>query len=330
MKKKVTCVSVLGIFLSILFVCPVFSAPYVIKLGHVAAPTAPYGMAADEVAKAVKELTNGEVEVQVFPSSQLGGQSDLLQGVIMGTIDVILSSSAALTQFAPKVQLIDLPFIFRDRAHVYGVLDDPEIAADLYSEIPAIGKYICTWENGMRQLMNGKVAIKSPEDAKGLKMRSMESSLYMEMFKAIGTNPTPMAYGELYTALQQGVVDGCDQTTPQVLFDRLYEVQKYLTITNHSYSPEIVIVSQHTYKRVPAEYMEILEEQLIKFKDWNREIYTTDEEKYIQELTAKGMEVIRLTPAERQQFVNVMHPVWALFEDAIGKDLIQKVIDFGK
>ena len=306
------------------------AAKYVIKLGVVAAPTAPYSMGAVEVSKAMKELTNGEVDVQVFPSGQLGNQSDLVQGVVMGTVDIVMSSSAALTQFAPKVQLIDMPFIFRDRAHIYGALDDPEIAAELFSQLKSVGRYICTWENGIRQLVNSKRPIRKPEDAKGLKMRSMESAIYIEMFKAIGANPTPMAYGELFTALQQGTVDGSDQTTNLLLFDRFYEVQKYLTMTNHSYSPEIVIVSEHTYKRVPAEYMKLLEEQLIKFKDWNRKVCTDEEENYIKELEKLGMEVIKLTPEEYEGFKAVMLPVWSKFEDRVGKDLINKVVNFGK
>ena len=330
-RSKTFSLFVAAAVLSLGIVSPAMAAAkYVIKLGVVAAPTAPYSMGAVEVSKAMKELTNGEVDVQVFPSGQLGNQSDLVQGVVMGTVDIVMSSSAALTQFAPKVQLIDMPFIFRDRAHIYGALDDPEIAAELFSQLKSVGRYICTWENGIRQLVNSKRPIRKPEDAKGLKMRSMESAIYIEMFKAIGANPTPMAYGELFTALQQGTVDGSDQTTNLLLFDRFYEVQKYLTMTNHSYSPEIVIVSEHTYKRVPAEYMKLLEEQLIKFKDWNRKVCTDEEENYIKELEKLGMEVIKLTPEEYEGFKAVMLPVWSKFEDRVGKDLINKVVNFGK
>ena len=329
-KSKTLFVSTLMAILSLLVVFPVSAAEFVIKLGHVAAPTAPYAMAAEEFAKAVKELTKGAVDVQVFPSGQLGNQSDLIQGVVMGTVDIVLSSSAALTQFAPKVQIIDMPFIFRDRAHIYGAIDDPEIAAEMFGELKSVGRYVCTWENGNRQLMNGKLSIRKPSDAKGLKMRTLESPIYIEMFKAIGANPTPMAYGELFTALQQKTVDGCDQTTNLVLFDRFYEVQKYLTLTNHSYSPEIVLVSESTYKRIPAEYMKTVEEQLIKYKTWNREMCTANEENYLKELEAKGMEITRLNSEEQQAFKDAMLPVWALFEGKIGKEFIQKVTDFKK
>lgn len=306
------------------------AAKYVIKAGIVAAPTAPYSMAAVEVSKAVKELTKDEVDLQVFPSGQLGNQSDLVQGVVMGTVDIVFSSSAALTQFAPKVQLIDMPFIFRDRAHIYGALDDPKIAADMFGQLKSVGRYICTWENGIRQLVNAKNEIRKPADSKGLKMRTMESNIYIEMFKAIGANPTPMAYGELFTALQQKTVDGCDQTTNLVLFDRFYEVQKYLTLTNHSYSPEIVVISESTYKRVPAEYMKIVEEQLIKFKDWNRKMCTENEENYLKELEKLGMVITRLTPEEHEAFKTAMLPVWAKFEDKVGKDLLERVVNYGK
>lgn len=330
-RSRKICLLIAGLALSIAAVSPAMAAAkYVIKAGIIAAPTAPYTMGAVEVSKAVKELTNGEVDFQVFPSGQLGNQSDLVQGVVMGTVDVVFSSSAALTQFAPKVQVIDMPFIFRDRAHIYGALDDPEIAAEMFSQLKSVGRYICTWENGIRQLMNGKRAIRKPEDSKGLKMRTMESNIYIEMFKAIGVNPTPMAYGELFTALQQGTVDGCDQTTNLVLFDRFYEVQKHLTLTNHSYSPEIVVISESTYKRVPAEYMKIVEEQLIKFKDWNRKVCTDNEENYLKELEKLGMEIVRLTPEEHEAFKKAMLPVWAKFEDKVGKKLIDMVANYGK
>lgn len=329
-RSKKICLLFTALVLSFAVASPAMAAKYVIKAGIIAAPTAPYTMAAMEVSKAVKELTKGEVDFQVFPSSQLGGQSDLVQGVVMGTVDVVFSSSAALTQFAPKVQVIDMPFIFRDRAHTYGALDDPKIAAEMFGQLKSVGRYICTWENGIRQLMNGKRPIRKPEDAKGLKMRTMESNIYIEMFKAIGANPTPMAYGELFTALQQKTVDGCDQTTNLVLFDRFYEVQKFLTLTNHSYSPEIVVISESTYKRVPAEYMKIVEEQLIKFKDWNRKMCTENEDNYVKELEKLGMEVVKLTPEEHEAFKTAMLPLWAKFEDKVGKNLIEMVVNFGK
>ncbi|GAI05652.1 unnamed protein product, partial [marine sediment metagenome] len=189
-------------------------------------PTKPYAIAGEYFAELVKEKTNGEVEIQVFPSSQLGNQRDLIEGLIFGTLDLTLTSTAVLGNFLPKIAIFDLPFLFRDVKHAYKALDS--IGMEIGKELEPKGiKLLAFFENGVRHLTNNVRPVRAPEDMKGLKIRVMEQKIYIEMMKALGANPTPMAFGELFTALQQGTVDGQENPVSHIWTKRFFEVQKY-------------------------------------------------------------------------------------------------------
>ena len=163
-----------------------------LKLGHIAEPENPYGQGADHFSNLVKERTKGEVIIQVYPSSQLGNQRDLVEGLTFGTVDMTLTGTAVLGNFIPEVAVFDLPFIFRDIPHAYKALDT--VGMDLCKKGEGRGMItLAIWENGVRHMTNNKRPIKTPEDMKGLKMRVMEQPVYIEMMKALGASPTPMA-----------------------------------------------------------------------------------------------------------------------------------------
>lgn len=299
---------------------------YTLKLGHVANTTNPYAMAADRFAQLVKERTNGNVEIQVYPSSQLGDQRDLLEGLQLGTIDIVLTSSAVLAQFAPKVQVIDLPYLFRDSQHVYKVLDGP-LAKDIFTGLDKVGmENISSWENGFRHLTNSRNPITKPEDMKGLKIRVMENKVYIEMMKALGANPTPMAMGEVFTALQQKTVDAQENPISQIFASRFYEVQKYLTLDGHTYSPELVVFSTKTISKLPKDYMDTIRKTADEVRDWERKKMADDEAKMLDTCKQSGMQVTTLTPEQQKSFADAMKPVWGQFESIVGKDLIDKIV----
>lgn len=298
-----------------------------LKLGHVAPTDEPYHQAAEKFAELVKKNTGGAVEIQIFPNSLLGGQRELLEGLQLGSVDITLTTAAVLSSFLPKTQVIELPFMFRDSEHVYKVVDGP-LAKEIYSgDEKKKMKVIDTWENGFRNITNNVRPIVTPDDMKGVKIRVMENKMYIEMFKALGANPTPMARGELFTGLQTKVVDGQENPLGQIYTSRFYEVQKYATLSGHTYSPEAVVFSLASWKKIPAKYQEEILKASAEAKKFNRELSAKMDKEYVGKLEEKGMTVTRLTPQQIASFQEKMMPVWDLFADKIGKDLIQKIKD---
>ena len=188
-------------------------------------------------------------------------------------------------------------------------------------------KVIDTWENGFRNITNNVRPIEKPEDMKGVKIRVMENKMYIEMFKALGANPTPMARGELFTGLQTKVVDGQENPLGQIYTSRFYEVQKYATLSGHTYSPEVVVFSLATWKKIPAKYQEEILKASAEAKKFNRDLSAKMDKEYVGKLKEKGMTVTALTAQQIVPFQEKMMPVWDLFADKIGKDLIQKIKD---
>lgn len=298
-----------------------------LKLGHVAPTDEPYHQAAEKFAELVNKNTGGAVQIQIFPNSLLGGQRELLEGLQLGSVDITLTTAAVLSSFLPKTQVIELPFMFRDREHVYKVVDGP-LAKEIYDgDEKKKMKVIDTWENGFRNITNNVRPIEKPEDMKGVKIRVMENKMYIEMFKALGANPTPMARGELFTGLQTKVIDGQENPLGQIYTSRFYEVQKYATLSGHTYSPEVVVFSLATWKKIPAKFQEEILKASAEARKFNRELSAKMDKEYVGKLKEKGMTVTALTAQQIVPFQEKMMPVWDLFADKIGKDLIQKIKD---
>ena len=298
-----------------------------LKLGHVAPTDEPYHKAAEKFAELVNKNTGGEVQVQIFPNSLLGGQRELLEGLQLGSVDITLTTAAVLSSFLPKTMVIELPFMFRDREHVYKVVDGP-LAKEIYAgDEQKKMKIIDTWENGFRNITNNVRPIEKPEDMKGVKIRVMENKMYIEMFKALGASPTPMARGELFSGLQTKVIDGQENPLGQIYTSRFYEVQKYATLSGHTYSPEVVVFSLATWKKIPAKYQEEILKASAEARKFNRELSAKMDKEYVGKLREKGMTVTVLTAQQIMPFQEKMMPVWDMFADKIGKDLIQKIKD---
>lgn len=299
----------------------------VLKLGHVANLEQPYHLAAELFAKNVYERTNGEVEIQVFPNSQLGGQRELLEGLQLGTVDIAMTSSAVLGNFIPTAQVIDLPFMFRDSEHVYKVVDGP-LADEIYAGAEQQGfKIISTWENGFRNIGNNVRPVKTPEDLNGIKLRVFESQLYVDMFELLGALPTPMAMSEVFTALQQKTIDGVENAVVQMYASKYQEVLKYLTITEHTYNPQIVIFSLDKWDKISEENQKIIMEAAVESRDYNRSLAAEKTGEYLEKMQEAGVEVTELTAQERDAFKEKMLPVWEQYYDIVGKDLIDKIVN---
>ncbi|MGE4296897.1 MAG: DctP family TRAP transporter solute-binding subunit [Desulfovibrionaceae bacterium] len=313
---------VVAALLALCLSAPAFAGNVVIKLGHIAEPVHPYGKGADYFANLVKEKTKGEVDVRVFPSSQLGGQKDLIEGLIFGTIDMALVGTAVLGQFQPQISLFDLPFLFKDRAHAYKSLDT--VGMDLGKPMEAKGiKLLGYMENGIRHLTNNVREVKTPADMKGLKIRVMTNKIYIEMMKALGASPTPMAFGELYSAMQQGTVDGQENPSAHIWTKRFFEVQKYASLTAHAYAPEPVVISMITWAKLTPAQRTAIQEAANEAVAWQRKLSEEQDSEYWDKIKATGK--ITVTEVDRAPFIAATKPVYDMFADQVGADNIKRI-----
>jgi tripartite ATP-independent transporter DctP family solute receptor len=294
----------------------------VIKLGHIADPSHPYAMGADEFARLVAEKSGGMIEVKVFPSSQLGGQKELIEGITYGSIDMALVGTAVLGQFQPQISLFDMPFLFRDRDHAYKSLDT--VGMKLGEELEKNGiKLLGYMENGIRHLTNDRREVTSPADMKGLKIRVMTNKIYIAMMKSLGASPTPMAFGELYSAMQQGVVDGQENPSAHIWTSRFFEVQQYASKTAHAYAPEPVLISMATWKKLPVDAQDIIVESAKEAIAWQRQLSTDQDNEFWDKIIATGK--MKVSEVDRQPFVDATNPVYAEFGKMVGQANIDAV-----
>ncbi len=312
----------LAVVLTLVLAVPAFAGPVVLKLGHIAEPVHPYGQGADKFAELVKQKSNGEIEVRVFPSSQLGGQKDLIEGLIYGTVDMALTGTAVLGQFQPQISIFDLPFLFQDREHAYKSLDT--VGMELGKPLEAKGiKLLGYMENGIRHLTNNVRPVKSPEDMKDLKIRVMTNKIYIEMMKAMGASPTPIAFAELYSAMQQGTVDGQENPSAHIWTKRFFEVQKYASLTAHAYAPEPMLISMVSWGKLSPEQQKIVQEAAKEAVDWQRKISEDKDSEFWDKIKGTGkMEVIEV---DRVPFEKATLPVYEKFADVVGQDNIDKI-----
>ncbi|MFZ7101085.1 MAG: TRAP transporter substrate-binding protein [Peptococcaceae bacterium] len=299
----------------------------VLKIAHTLVADHPYQLGLVEFGRLLKERTNGKYAVEVYPSAQLGSEREAIEGVQMGTIDLTLVSTAPLAGFSDAFLVTDLPFIFTSREHAYEVLDG-EIGQDMFSKLDGTGLVgLSYWENGFRNVTNSKLPIVHPEDMKGIKVRTMENQIHMDSFREIGADPTPMAFGELFTALQQKTVDGQENPLPIISTSKFFEVQDYLAMTGHFYAPAPLLISQTLWDNLSDDEKDIFQQTANDARDFERQIILDMDNKLLDELKAAGMEV---TEPDKAEWQAAMAPVYEKWQDKIGKDLIEQVQAAGK
>jgi len=297
---------------------------YTIKLAYVVPETQSTHIAARDVFKKyVEEKSNGRIKVELYPNGQLGGDRQAIEAVQLGTIQMTIPAAAVLSGFEPKFQVFDLPYLFKSKEVAYKALDG-ELGQKLNEMLLKTGlRNLAYGENGFRHITNNRGPIEKPEDLKGLKIRTMENPVHMATFKALGANPTPMSFGELYTALQQGTVDAQENPIPLVYTAKFYEVQDYYTLDGHVYAATVVLINDDFYKSLPEDLQKIVKEGAEKFRDEQRKINTQQEEEMLGLLKKEGMKINELTPEQKQKFIEATLPVYDQFKDELGEDLIE-------
>jgi tripartite ATP-independent periplasmic transporter solute receptor, DctP family len=285
-----------------------------------------YGVAIDTFAAEIEKRTNGRYKIQNFYASALGNEREAIEAVQLGTLDMAMSSTGPVPNFVPELAILDIPFLFRDYAHARAVLDGP-IGQEMLTKFEPIGIKALAWgENGFRHMTNSKRPIRSPEDLKGLKLRTMENPIHMQAYKGFGLIPTPMAISEVFTALQQGTVDGQENPISVIQSWKFEQVQKYLTLTGHVYSPAVILMNKGLWDGLSDEDKQhFLEAAKVAVKA-NRDRIDHDEKNGVAYLRAHGMEVIE--DVDREAFQKALEPVFAEFSKKFGEENIKRIRDY--
>jgi tripartite ATP-independent transporter DctP family solute receptor len=298
-------------------------AQTVLKIGYATSPTSHYGVGSTVFCEEMEKGTQGRYKCQQFPSSALGGEREQIEAVQLGTQDLVNTSTGPLGNFVPEVRIVDIPFLFRDYDHARKVMDGP-IGQDLQKKMAAKGLINLAWtENGFRHMTNSKRPLNSAEDAAGLKMRTMENKVHMDGYKTFGILPTPMPFPELFTALQQGTVDGQENPIPVILASKFSQVQKHLSLTGHVYSPAALILSPAVWNKLSAADKVVFTEAAKKGAAAQRKKVNDDEASGIAQLRAEGMQVIEKVNGE--SFRKAVAPAYANFAKEFGADKIAAI-----
>ena len=303
----------------------------VLKLGHVVAEGTAIDEGARNFAKLVEEKSNGEIIVEVYANASLGDNRALLEGLQLGTVEMQTPSLAPLSGFTDKTLIFDLPYLFKNRAAAEAVLDG-EVGQMVLDDLEQSGFVgLAWWTQSWRHLTTGNREVRKPADMAGLKIRVMDNPLHIAHFNALGASAIPMAFSEVFTSLQQGVMDGQENPYANIKLSAFGEVQKYIIETGHIYDPIPLLMSKIAWDKLSAEHQEIILEAAKEGARWQRDYAEKQDGEIRKEYQASDKnEVILLTPEERQAFFDAVQPVYKEYEDKIGKDLIQKVIDIQK
>ena len=301
------------------------SAQTVLKLGYATAATSHYGVGSTVFCDDIEKGTQGRYKCQQFPASALGGEREMIEAVQLGTLDIVNTSTGPVGNFVPEVKIVDIPFLFRDYDHARKVLDGA-IGQDILTKFPSKGLVALGWtENGFRHMTNNKQPIVKPSDAAGLKMRTMENKVHMDGYRTFGIQPTPMAFPEVFGALQQGTVDGQENPIPVILASKFSQVQKHLSLTGHVYSPGLLITSPRLMNKLSDAAKKVFYDATQKAKVAQRKKVNDDENNGIAQLEKDGMSVVR--KVDGQAFRDALVPAYAAYSKEFGADNIRKIQD---
>ena len=295
----------------------------VIKLAHACSTDHPFHIGVDTFAKSVASKTNGKVEVQIFPNGQLGSdERQLAESLQLGNIHATIVAGGALASFTPKIDVFNLPFIFKDLPHLYRA-SDGEPGQMVAKDLEAKGLKVLAWFNGQpRSIINSKKPINSLEDLKGMKIRIMQSPVQIATFNALGALATPMAAGEVYSAIQQGVVDGAENHPFSIRSYKWYEVAPYYSLTNHFYEACPLLMDSNTFNSLSPELQKAVLEAAAEGRDAMRKYMEKEFEDDHKDLGTKGVKVNKVENIE--PFRQAVEPVYKQFEGKIGKEIIEK------
>jgi tripartite ATP-independent transporter DctP family solute receptor len=296
--------------------------PIRIGIGYPTPQAGPHGAGAKAFEEELNRLAPGHFKVQHYPSGSLGGEREMVEGVQFGTLEMAITGTAVIGNFVPEMQVMDLPFLFRDSAHARATLDGP-IGKELIAKFASHGLIgLGFGEIGFRHLTDSKRPIRTPEDLKGLKIRTMENPVHIAAFRALGALPTPMSWTEVTTALQQGTIDGQENPVSILVSTKLWQVQKYVTLSRHVFTPISFTMSPAFFNKLSPKDQEIVRKAAVVGIAANRRYVDEVEHSGVEELRKNGMQVT--AGVDTAAFEKRLEPVYAKYGERFG-DLIARI-----
>lgn len=321
-RRFINAAGALGAFMLAGTVDPALAEEITLRIASVTGPSHHHNVALRWFADRIAARDVG-LDLQVLDGSQLGGERDYIEGMMLGSIEMAQVSTAPISGFIPEFDLFSLPYIIRDTDHFKNVVSG-SVGQKYFDLLEGRGiKGLAWFDNGYRNVFNKVRPVHTPDDMDGLKIRVMESPLMVNTLNAMGGAATPMSYSELYTALQQGVLDGGENAAGNVLNDKFYEVSKYYSLTHHFRPPGIVAISMTSWDRLSDDQKQALSEEAAALQDYEIELTGKVAAEAMDELKAKGMEI---NEADVASFRDRMQPVYQGFIEKFGSDLLDQVV----
>ena len=296
------------------------SAETVIKIGHGAAESFHMHRALLKFEELVETGSNGEIDVQIFPSSQMGPDREMIEGVQTGVLEMAIPPSSFFAGWDPAFAVIELPYMYASKDIAFDVLDGA--AGDcMLARVENQGLVGLGWlELGVRNVTNNVRPIASPQDLEGVKLRTMKVPAHVATFESLGANPTPMNFGEVYSALQQGVIDGQENPLAIITSQRFYEVQKYLSTTGHVFAVYMPVVSKPFFDSLSAEHQQLIHASMARARAHQAELVAAEDASQLDEIRSAGVEVLELTAEQRQAFADQTESVRLQYRDEVGAE----------
>lgn len=302
---------------------------YVIKFAHVVSASTAKGKAAEKFAEIVSEKTDGQIEVEIYPDSQLGSDREILEQMQSGTVQMNAPFTGVLPSFVKQFEVFDLPFLFASSEEANAAMHG-ELGDKLNEYLTAQGfRGLGYWDGGLKHLTNSVRKIEKPEDMDGLKMRTSQSPLLISQFQALGAGGVSIDFAELYTALQTKTVDGQENPLSNIVSRKFHEVQDYLTLSGHGYMGYVLMISEDFYQSLPADLQQAVEEAANEVSKWQWEQAEADEVEYMKVLEESGIEITELTEENRQAFIEKTESVYDEFKKIEGGEELLKTLENG-
>ena len=298
-----------------------------IRFATAGADGSPIVLGMEKFAEIVAEKSGGNIEVQLFPGGMLGGDMQVVTSLQGGLVQMSTMNAGLMATLAPDFALLDLPFLFDSPAKADAVMDGP-LGDALAAQLDDKGlEALAYWELGFRNLTNSRRPVASVDDVKGLKIRVVQSPIYLELFSALGANPVPMPFPEVYTALETGTVDGQENPAASILTAKLNEVQQYMTLTRHTYNPQVVLFSKPLWDQLNAEEQALLRDAALEAGAFQRQLSRDADAKAVAALKEAGMEVTELSPEEMARFREATKPVADKFAEMANPETVRLLME---
>lgn len=304
---------------------------YKIRIAYLPSEEQSTHLAAKSFKERLENESSGRLQIELYPNGSLyGSDREAIEAVQLNNVEMTIPALSPLSSFNKKFMVFDLPFLFKNHDDAYRTLDS-DLGQELLDDLQKDGlKGLVYAENGFRHISNNEGPIESSADLKGLKMRTMENPVHTATFKKLGANASPFAFGELYTALQQGTYDAMESPISLYYTNKFYEVQKYLTITGHFYTPTILLMNNKFYEELPDDLQQLVVEAAVAFKDEQRQLAQKQDTEWREELKQSGMTVNELSPEQIDEFRKALAPIYDQFKEEIGEDVVNRTIDMNQ